>query len=405
MRKNQVTGALLSGGMALIGTLIGANLTRMHVRSASGYDANSGVCDALSKTGCEIALSESGMFLGLPISLIGMGGGLAIVLCIAASFFGSVRSEGENRFLVLVWGLGLVSVIASVAMAIVSLIDGRFCPLCVGWYGANAGVLIGVWWALGGTLSTRLRVTFQSAFSGVGIALGLGFMAFLLGANLWIDGAIASGLEQRAESLKAQRELIEKELAAHDPKDVPAFPDLPLKVAGNPEGPLIRIVEISDIECPFCKKLWQNLDAFMETTDARVEVQFLHYPLDSECNPRIKSRLHEAACFAAKAAICAQKQGKFWEFTGEAFENQRDLEPADLERVAKRLDMNQEAYTACLENPGTHERLQSDIRRAIELGVKGTPTLFVNGYQLSGALSPEAFQLMADVAGIPPGKE
>ena len=133
----------------------------------------------------------------------------------------------------------------------------------------------------------------------------------------------------------------------------------------------------------------------------RVEIQFLHYPLDSECNPRVKTRLHKSACHAALAAICAQEQEKFWEFTAQAFENQRDLEPEDLNRVAEQTGLDMRAFSSCLEEPGTQERLQADIEEAIRLGVKGTPTMIVNGYLLSGALSPEGFQLIADVAVIP----
>ena len=232
MENKQVAGTLLAGILALVGVVIGASLTWMHIRSASGYEADSGVCDALSETGCSIALSESGMLLGMPISLIGVGGALAIVFCIAMSFFWPVRAAEDNRFLSLAWALGFVSVLASAGMAVVSFMDGRFCPLCVGWYFSNLGIFLATWWALRGSFFARVQSSLQSTFSVAGVGLTFGFTAFLMGGSLWMEGAVADGQEQRAELLKAQRELIQNELATREPQVVPELAHLPLKVGG-----------------------------------------------------------------------------------------------------------------------------------------------------------------------------
>ena len=188
----------------------------------------------------------------------------------------------------------------------------------------------------------------------------------------------------RAELLKAQRELIQNELATVSPKGTGA--GTALKVGnGWPSAGLWKSAISNVRSANGFGKTWM----LAEQTDVRGNPV---PPLpDSECNPRVKTR-YKSACYCHGGDL---EQEKFWS-SQRRLENQRDLEPSC---GTTGLDMR--AFSSCLEEPGTQERLQADIEEAIRLGVKGTPTMIVNGYLLSGALSPEGFQLIADVAAIP----
>ena len=106
--------------------------------------------------------------------------------------------------------------------------------------------------------------------------------------------------------------------------------------------------------------------------------------------------MHENACVAAKAAICAQEQGKFWSYTEAAFDQQRDLEREDLLALAEDMKLDRSRMETCMDAESTESKLRKDVQRASELGITGTPFLLVNGLKLSGALSPEIFQMVAD---------
>src|SRR5690606_14258655 len=121
----------------------------------------------------------------------------------------------------------------------------------------------------------------------------------------------------------------------------------------------MRIVEFGDFECPHCRNTWEAVETYVEDTTHEVELQFVNFPLDASCNP-LSGSLHPHACDAAKAAVCAQEQDRFWEYAAELFAHQSDLELDDLRSYAGALDLALEAFSACLEAPRTLERIRQD---------------------------------------------
>jgi protein-disulfide isomerase len=114
-----------------------------------------------------------------------------------------------------------------------------------------------------------------------------------------------------------------------------------------------------------------------------------HYPLP----------FHERARPAGKAAICAQEQGKFWEFHDGLYGlGTRKLSDGDLKRLAKKLKLDRKTFARCLAHKATDARIDADIGQAGELGVSGTPTTFVNGFKLSGAQDFSHFRALIDAA-------
>src|SRR5690606_28441524 len=84
---------------------------------------------------------------------------------------------------------------------------------------------------------------------------------------------------------------------------------------GSPQAP-IQIVEFFDYECPFCRKFYGTLRDILKDYEGKYLLVYKNFPIDASCNPSIKFKAHEHACYAAHVARCAGEQGKFHEVLG-----------------------------------------------------------------------------------------
>jgi len=126
-------------------------------------------------------------------------------------------------------------------------------------------------------------------------------------------------------------------------------------------------------------------------------VQFAHYPLETSCNPK-SDKVHEHACHAAIAAECARRQERFWEYAQVLFDNQYDLERQDLLAYAKQVGLDMTVFETCLEDPSAAAKVRADVEVGYRLDIRATPTFYVNGYELSGAMPPPLLEQV--VAGL-----
>ena len=136
---------------------------------------------------------------------------------------------------------------------------------------------------------------------------------------------------------------------------------------------LVTLVAFSDFQCPFCDKAVPTIEKIAENHGDKVRIVFKHRPLG----------FHKKAKPAAKAAIAAQQQGKFWEMHDLLFENQKSL--GNYEKFAEQLGLNVDKFKSAMESEATQKQLQADIEVANKVGANGTPNFFVNGKQVVGA--------------------
>jgi protein-disulfide isomerase len=159
---------------------------------------------------------------------------------------------------------------------------------------------------------------------------------------------------------------------------------------GPSQGPAsapVTIVEFSDFQCPYCAQAALTLRQLRQQYGDRVRLVFRHFPL---------KQIHPRAEKAAEAASCAGEQGHFWEMHDRLFEKQAQLEPADLKRHASDLHLNTAAFGRCLDSGRAASRVQRDAAAGEELGVRGTPGIFVNGRMFKGALPLQRFARVID---------
>ena len=144
----------------------------------------------------------------------------------------------------------------------------------------------------------------------------------------------------------------------------------------GPEGAAVTLVEFADFECPFCQHLAPTLDEIWESRKTSVRFVYKFMPLS----------MHPHGEIAARAAIAAQAQGKFWEMHHELFANGSRLEESDLQGYARAIGLDVDRFLADEHSPATSARLEADRHLAEDLGVKGTPTIFVNGREYDSKL-------------------
>lgn len=145
----------------------------------------------------------------------------------------------------------------------------------------------------------------------------------------------------------------------------------------------VRVVEYSDFLCPFCRNIAGAFAGYVPQSGNRVALYFKNYPLDKACNPNLERTVHEGACWLALGAVCAQEQGRFWPYHDKVFgTNLKDPKREDVARLAGEAGLDRAAFASCLDSPGTNQRLAFEIKEGYGAGVRGTPTVFVNGKQL-----------------------
>jgi protein-disulfide isomerase len=173
---------------------------------------------------------------------------------------------------------------------------------------------------------------------------------------------------------KAAREYLEAKVQKIDLSGVP--------VEGPSQAP-VTVVEYSDFLCPHCRNLAAALGRYLPQSGQRFRLYFKQYPLDSECNPRVKRAVHPGSCTTALGALCANEQGKFWQYHNKVFESPpANPSRQDIEGIARSLGLDAAAFGACLAAPATTAKLKKEIAEGAAAGVVGTPAIYINGKQL-----------------------
>jgi len=149
----------------------------------------------------------------------------------------------------------------------------------------------------------------------------------------------------------------------------------------------VTIAEFSEFQCPFCRQVTATLEEIEKTYKDRVRFVWKHLPLVG---------IHPRAMGAAVAAEAARKQGRFWEYHDKLFANQERLEADDLRRYAQELGLDLARFDSDREDPDLTTKVQADMAEATALGVKSTPTFFINGRLVSGAMPFETFSTIID---------
>jgi protein-disulfide isomerase len=161
--------------------------------------------------------------------------------------------------------------------------------------------------------------------------------------------------------------------------------DAPAKGGGDAK---VTIIEFSDFQCPFCSKGATVLTALEKKYGNKVKFGFKHFPLP----------FHAQARIAAEASMCANEQSSklFWKMHDAMFADQSKLDKDNLIATAKKVGVKEADFKACLDSGKHKAKIDANVAEGTALGIKSTPTFFVNGKLINGAQPVEVFSEVID---------
>jgi protein-disulfide isomerase len=193
---------------------------------------------------------------------------------------------------------------------------------------------------------------------------------------------------ENAKNAPAKKGEEEEEGEKEDTKTVWRVPVGNSPIFGKVDAP-VTIIEFSDFQCPYCKRVGPTMDKIKSTYGDKVRIVWKHEPLP----------FHPRAEPAAEVAIeaRAQKGDKgFWDAHDKLFESQPKLEDADLEKVAADLGLDVAKVKAAIKDKKHKKEVDADMELGEDVQASGTPHFFVNGRRLVGAQPFEKFQKIID---------
>jgi protein-disulfide isomerase len=179
--------------------------------------------------------------------------------------------------------------------------------------------------------------------------------------NQPLDNNIAEYLETKTP----QRQLAEK-------KDRPHF--------GNEDAKLV-IVEFSDFQCTVCQAEFPIIREITNKYSDDVLYIYRQYPI-----------IDENSLAISQASLCAHAQDKFWQMHDKLFLSPGEYSQENIINIATQSGLDISKFNICMETEATKNMVLEDAQNGYTLGVEGTPTFFVNGNKLAGAVSKENWE-------------
>lgn len=148
----------------------------------------------------------------------------------------------------------------------------------------------------------------------------------------------------------------------------------------GPENAKVTLIEFSDFQCPFCSRGANAVTDVKKKYAGKVRVVFRQFPLS----------FHDKAHVASQAALAAHAQGKFWEMHDKMFANQSKLDRPSLEGFAKEIGLDVEKFKKALDDKTYAAQVDADMKLGTDVGVQGTPSMFINGKKIQNATDADA---------------
>lgn len=167
------------------------------------------------------------------------------------------------------------------------------------------------------------------------------------------------------------------------------IPVLPTDPQEGPTDALVTIVEFSDFQCPFCRRVNETLEAVKAAYPKDVRIVWKDNPL-----PFHPEALN--AALLARFAFSQQGHKGFWKAHAALFEHQSELGDATYRKIAKDLGLQWSSLSAAFKNKQQDSIIAASQGLASDINARGTPSFFINGRKLAGAQPYEKFQALID---------
>jgi protein-disulfide isomerase len=151
----------------------------------------------------------------------------------------------------------------------------------------------------------------------------------------------------------------------------------------------VKIIEFSDLECPFCRRFDQAVRVVQRKYPGDVAMVFVHFPLTQ----------HRFAMPAARAVECANQTGQFAQLVALTFDKQDSLGLKSWNSFAQEAGVPDTLrFSRCLADTSQVARIESGLSLGRKLGIHATPTILINGWRPSVApAEPELSKIVASI--------
>lgn len=198
----------------------------------------------------------------------------------------------------------------------------------------------------------------------------------LYAADGSLQGTFAAGAEVTGITPQGASRLILQMAGRKEMVLVALEPVVQIVTEGSPtlgaaDAP-ITVAVFDDFECPYCAKAVPLLKEVLATYPDQVKLVFKNFPLG----------MHKNARAAAVAGLAAERQGKFWPLHDLFFENYNKLNPQKIQELAEQAGLDMAKFDQDRSNPQLSQQVNRELQEGQKIGVRGTPSIFVNGRRL-----------------------
>lgn len=346
-----------------------------------GISSGESLCNLSLQFNCDtVTASRFSSLFGIPIAAFGAMANLVLAILILGWIFGwsdNLQRHGKYSLL-----LSALIASASVVMGSISTFYiHSFCIFCIGTY-LISFLVVGLVAASQESQAQPITSFLAELFSSAKIYLAL-FAMIPLGTAFFHNVFLKQFGADRI------RIIIQNSISEWNTNPQNDFSTVPATLVSGPDNAKITIKEFADFRCGHCKQASPGLKAFYRSHQ-NLRFEFYTFPLDGTCNDAIQGG-DGISCDLAKNVYCAEKTAKKgWEMHDyyfsiqESINNSPTLEFVREKTVAAitQLGLSADSQKTCVESPETDSAIRAQAKAGKDFGVKGTPTIFVNGRKL-----------------------
>jgi len=389
-RITNVLMLLAGAGAAITILLLVAHYSPDFAQSLPLCGEDTGSCADVSQ------LPQS-MFLGIPIAAYGLFYYLVVLFTILVADTAGGRYYRESAAVLL--PLCAAALLVDAGLGVTLIVLKTFCIYCVATYVINIALFV-LLILLFMTAKKADGVSFSASFRGIlktedketdrraVYALYVVCVALIFVSVFSLSYALGNKASRPGDDVRSSIE----DFYNKKPEAV-EFPESTL-VVGSPDAPL-TIYVFTDFLCSACYQLYKNEQVLAKEFEGRVRFVHYNFPLDTACNESVERTIYTNSCLASRAMIAAADMGVFAPYYERHYarytEYAHDFSPADVSANTEGL-VDSVLFESYLESPKTDDIIRRDTGLAKKLGIKGTPTLFINGRKVGGVPPVEVME-------------
>jgi protein-disulfide isomerase/uncharacterized membrane protein len=352
----QTINVLLSLGMIFVSVYLTSHFYDAYFPSGI-ESASDSLCSGTGFWGCNKATTSAlGHILYIPTSFFGIIIGL---IGIIGAIFPSEKMEANNKLIIFVNALGCVGLLLYSLIVLSGL-----CQFCTVYYLLSFGC-------------AYLYYKYSEVSAKPDPALS-GFYALLIILPGIYMNSYFEGKQEKQNSLSTQ---YVQQFESLESLGDPVF-ESPYKINKATENfneAPVRISIFSDFQCPFCQSVAKQIPELLKGFEDKINIQYYFYPLDMNCNPKVKRNMHPYACKASYLAACDTE--KFHKIHDIIFERQNKLSSENLDLWQKEFGL-----TNCFDNNNIKDMIQRTMNAGDQYNLKSTPTIIINGKKIEGSI-------------------